>query len=503
MKSSLLTVLTSKVVIFLICAPLLSTGGTLRGDTPYWPMVGYNEAHTNWNSQESSLYPPFPVEIVDSVGGVGVGGLSSSDGILYVGRGGEPNQVSALDIATNDILWTFSIPNSRGSIDNTPAVWDTLVYVGGQQGTHLYCLDARTGIEVWSHPTGSLYSRPATVDEGRVYVATGDSLVCLDGVTGSLLWGRGSSTRPTPAIQGSTLYTSLQSDSIAAHDKITGDLIWGVDSPVAYWGSVVAGDSLLYFVSNRTDVKALRLVNGSEKWSRTFPGEEISELATGAMALANNLLYVSIWSDSAGNGKVYALGGDDGAPIWESSLDAEGAFSPVVANSVVYVSDWWGGTLYALDALTGNRITTFSWLSQQYIVSDGSLIALRFGTPELHILRMEPLGIGDGRETGSPLPRVVSLAQNHPNPFNPATELMYRLADERSQVKLSIYDVRGRLVRTLVDRIETAGEHAVRWDGTNARGESLSSGVYLYRLEVKGPSPSEVTTHTRKMLLAK
>jgi len=75
------------------------------------------------------------------------------------------------------------------------------------------------------------------------------------------------------------------------------------------------------------------------------------------------------------------------------------------------------------------------------------------------------------------------LLGNHPNPFNPATTIEFALpASFRGRVQLSIYDLGGRLVRTLVDGQLAGGRHTVGWRGDDARGRSLASGVYLYRL---------------------
>jgi len=94
------------------------------------------------------------------------------------------------------------------------------------------------------------------------------------------------------------------------------------------------------------------------------------------------------------------------------------------------------------------------------------------------------------------LPRAYSLAQNSPNPFNPSTTISYTLA-EAGQVSLAVYDLRGRLVKTLAEGLVDAGTHHVQWNGTDSRGRVLASGVYFYRL--KAESYSQV----RKMVLLK
>lgn len=92
------------------------------------------------------------------------------------------------------------------------------------------------------------------------------------------------------------------------------------------------------------------------------------------------------------------------------------------------------------------------------------------------------------------VPNTFALLQNYPNPFNPGTTISYDLA-EKSSVKLQIYDVLGRLVRTLVDAQQEAGSYSVTWDGRGEDRSSAGSGVYFYTLD----TGSQVMI--RKMLL--
>ena len=90
----------------------------------------------------------------------------------------------------------------------------------------------------------------------------------------------------------------------------------------------------------------------------------------------------------------------------------------------------------------------------------------------------------------------LALAQNAPNPFNPRTEIRFSLP-ARQQVSLKIYNVDGRLVRTLVHEPRDAGSHTVVWSGTNDRGGRVASGLYFYRLK------TDSGVLTRKMTLLK
>jgi hypothetical protein len=82
-------------------------------------------------------------------------------------------------------------------------------------------------------------------------------------------------------------------------------------------------------------------------------------------------------------------------------------------------------------------------------------------------------------------PPALTLVGNWPNPFNPSTEIVYRLATE-TQVELGVYDLQGRRVRTLEADLRAAGEHRVLWDGLDDAGRSVSAGSYVYRVSGGG-----------------
>jgi photosystem II stability/assembly factor-like uncharacterized protein len=102
---------------------------------------------------------------------------------------------------------------------------------------------------------------------------------------------------------------------------------------------------------------------------------------------------------------------------------------------------------------------------------------------------------------GLPVPSF-GMSQNYPNPFNPMTTIQYMIPQsdmkgEEMPVRLEIYSIRGRLVRTLIDEVKGSGTYKVQWDGRDDRGSSVSSGFYLYRI-VAGEY-----TSTRKMTLVR
>ena len=80
------------------------------------------------------------------------------------------------------------------------------------------------------------------------------------------------------------------------------------------------------------------------------------------------------------------------------------------------------------------------------------------------------------------IPEVFALHQNYPNPFNPTTQIKYDLPED-AMVSITIYDVMGRRVKSLVSTTQSAGYRSIQWDATNNLGEPVSAGMYIYMIQ--------------------
>ena len=119
-------------------------------------------------------------------------------------------------------------------------------------------------------------------------------------------------------------------------------------------------------------------------------------------------------------------------------------------------------------------------LSEGYVASSGSEVRAVAQLNSAHLM-----------------PRQFALHANFPNPFNPSTSIEYALP-EAAEVELAIYDVLGQKVQTLVaHQFQGAGYYRLTWDGSDANGHAVSSGIYFYRLATQN------FTQTRKMILLK
>lgn len=185
---------------------------------------------------------------------------------------------------------------------------------------------------------------------------------------------------------------------------------------------------------------------------------------------------------------------------WETAADVEddpvhyavslAAGDTVLLDTVVSVNSL--EITYAdLNArLEAISVTTFhgEWTVE---ASDSGLSTMANNGPFAINLTSE---VSSGLEPEIPL--EFALQQNYPNPFNPITTLEYAIP-EPVQVNISVFDLRGQVVRTLVNQSLTAGYWSVQWNGTDNYGRSVSSGIYLYRINAGS------FTATKKLMFLK
>ena len=86
-------------------------------------------------------------------------------------------------------------------------------------------------------------------------------------------------------------------------------------------------------------------------------------------------------------------------------------------------------------------------------------------------------------ELTSSVPTDFYVQQNYPNPFNPTTTIIYDLVND-SNLKITVYDLKGNLIKDIYDGFQKAGRNNAVWNATNSIGETVSSGIYLYKIQV-------------------
>ncbi len=135
--------------------------------------------------------------------------------------------------------------------------------------------------------------------------------------------------------------------------------------------------------------------------------------------------------------------------------------------------------------IVGTYDTSDAWGVHAFFPSDNFVVSdINDG---LYVFRFDLLtNVSDEPQTIA----NFQLEQNFPNPFNPSTTIRYQL-EKNVPVKLSVFDVLGRTIKTLVNEAQGAGSYEVNWDATDNNGQAVSSGVYLYKLEAGDFSDSK------------
>ncbi len=127
-------------------------------------------------------------------------------------------------------------------------------------------------------------------------------------------------------------------------------------------------------------------------------------------------------------------------------------------------------------------------------INEGEPVDYEWIDPETPVIDF--LGVLDADNDDPALPGNFELGQNRPNPFNPTTAISFYLPNE-AEMSITVYNMLGQPVRTLVDESKQAGLYEIIWDGTDDRGESVASGIYYYRLV------ADNFTDSKKMMLLK
>jgi hypothetical protein len=277
--------------------------------------------------------------------------------------------------------------------------------------------------------------------------------------------------------------------------------------------------------------------SGTPVWTRTFgqegvdEGNSVMETQDGGYVVAGELYSTQTMSrdiylvrmDATGDSlwtKTY--GGFDRDVGWSVRQVADAGYiiagfteSFGAGDQEVYMirTNFLGNTLWTRTYGGSERDSGKSvWVTEDggYVVG-GDTESYGQGNRDLYMIKTNAdghVGIEPGEPVAPSIPRSFVLGQNFPNPFNPSTTIAFTIPgfvgtgelggiDPGRDANLTIFDLRGRRIITLVDSDLGPGDHRVTWDGKDDAGRSIPSGIYLYRLR------SEGGILTRKMTIAK
>jgi outer membrane protein assembly factor BamB len=457
-----------------IVAIMAGSGISVPMNAQYWPMANGCKERTSWAEMEKDLLPPLLKTVGFSLSG-NASGISYYDQMLLVSVGGEPNRLVAFSAQNGNELWHFEIPNSGGSVNVTPAIHDSLILSGGQGGLGLYALDRHTGMEKWFKGVGTLYSNNPIIDSDRVYVVA-DSLYCLGIGDGATIWSFPLSSGITPALDDLMLYI-CRDDKLMALDKSNGEIAWQIDGRDRYHNTIAIDEYYLY-TCRGDSVLALNKENGSVHWSHGIPDGLFPDLSTGAIAISDSFLCVSIWENADKNGQLYTLNKITGEYRWHFTFDTTGVFTPAIANGYVYAVNWKSESVWGFNLHTGQAV--FFDDSERYlkacIVADGKLFMGALGK----VVTFENYGTGTSSAL-MPDEEPAGMLNLWPNPFTHSTTLEF-LLERPGFLDISVYDLSGKKIKTISYRFFEAGIHTLSWEGTDERSRKVPPGVYVLRL---------------------
>ncbi|MCK4353196.1 PQQ-binding-like beta-propeller repeat protein [candidate division WOR-3 bacterium] len=474
----------SPIIIFLLCF----IASPLSSDEPIpWSTFQFDPQHTGY--YPSPLSPPLELKWTFEASYVlTMSSASVGNGMLYLGDPGDRRLV-ALSVDSGKVIWEQQLTANVW----TTALADTLVFAGTSWGgidlPTFFCLDARTGEIKWDTLFNTVEFSPVPVDtivyvsdlhgyiyainfqgeikwqyklldlcippaiyNGKVYIGGDDStMIALDALTGDSIWAfkakAGIETPPTVAHGIVCFATFGWRDTLYALDAETGELIWKMSKEQIAFSSASPAvyDTFLYIPTDRKfdvdthELYCVSIFTGSVSWVKEFSGRGM--LFSSPLITSNGLVWIGKTDTS--ESRLCVLDAETGEEIYTYyQPGATGYAWPIVYGDMMFVG--FGNTLYALQGTQGVEEET------------------------------------DQR----PETKDIRLFQNKPNPFSQKTVISYELPIA-GKASLQIYDVTGRLVKTIFEGEKQPGVYNFIWRGKDEQGKVVRSGVYFYHLKTR------------------
>jgi len=447
------------------------------------------------------------------------------NGIVYYAQDHGGDSLYALDSATGDLIWKYRV----GTNDDAVTVQAGRLYAASDS---IFCLDAVTGEKIWVSADADWLGGTPVVTDGRVFCGTGPTygsgqlnisyISCLDSSDGANLW--------TAQLDSCALYSCMtvwnqfvfvptwrddDVTSLYALDRETGDVLWeNDDSFTGYWdSSPVLVDSVLYINGCDGYSRAIDAMFGNAVWSTYFhPATATSAYHDGRLYFASE--YYNLY---------HCVDAIAGIHVWGTSGRQHG--SSAIADGMVFYGEINGGDpggIRVLDCETGAEVWSYyaagtEWIAGSPSITDGVVYmpmhdnnlyafgtGLKYtykedyfyaevGSNELIVTSWDD-GVAVAADTISftvtgtgfnlDPSRVFKLAVS-PNPFTSVSSITFEIPEDGA-VSIEIFDITGRMMRSLVDSQLYAGSHSLQWDGRSQSGEEVATGLYFCRIKSGG-----------------
>ncbi|HUU29016.1 MAG TPA: PQQ-binding-like beta-propeller repeat protein [archaeon] len=429
-------------------------------------------------------------------------------------------------------------------IHSAPAIGtDGTVYIGSTDGV-FYALNPEDGSLKWQYETGDQieHSSPAIDADGTIYVGSQDGVLYAFNPDGTVKWSYETSLQigspPVIAEDGSIYFAALW--EYYALDN-NGDLKWKIDIIedqyylVGETGTFTIGsDGTLYCGTGNMDGGNKFFAISQEGvllWEepvggRIYSSPALSDDGIAYVASTSGSLYAfdtgtnaglanSPWPKFAHDARNTGCAHEvenireivENIKEYIEEMDPAKFDNPAHQNALINQLEALAAEIEdlnptaALARLNNIRNRVEKWVEDE---EDKAAILEMIDRLIAYFESQDASGKGNGKgKKGASLSAAkliskMQLLQNNPNPFNPSTTISYSVPEGASErITLKVYNLRGRLVRTLVQDVREAGNYTVFWDGTDETGRRVSSGVYFYRIQ------AGEFVQTRKMVLVK
>jgi hypothetical protein len=454
-----------------------------------WPMHQYNAQHTGYNDYSTISLPlGLRWSLHDTIVEVSPVTVVGDRALITYAHEGQ-FRLACLDIENGSVLWMWYL--GGGNDIWQPSYGNGNVYVQRMYHSNSFiaAFDLISGDSLWLTKFSAQWDSylAPTVHEGRVLYGAGTygGVWCNDAYTGQILWkllGTDSEWF-TPAAYKDTVYVftedyfwvgnlhslstfwNIRMDTIRTkiydRNEATGVIQMGV-APVIDTVNKIAYCMDAFW----HDLYAIDLDQRSFLWIDSLVPHGYGK----SPAMCGDYLYVTHW------GYLQTYNRFTGEKLWTFAGDDSLRYAPVIANGYLFVGSL--RNTYALDLNTHQVVWTYpvgGWLT----VSDKYLFVSDSLWHNLYAFGDFTTDVED--ESEIPLPKDFVLNQNYPNPFNPSTSIDFSILS-RCNVEIIVYNTIGQTVKTLTEKIYSAGSHSVTWDGTDNSGNEVPSGVYFYKM---------------------
>ena len=458
-------------------------------------------------------------------------GISDTTYHSFIGWGTNDQAWAFFDDTVNVPVWEYGL----GDVDELPHdITSDGTRLAGGTGNTIYGFGPSSSIPDWVYPirvpTDEVYDLLLSDDGETIYYVSGDAFDHMDITSVSLTTFNENWSHALPEngyVWGSALSGNGEGLVIVQYSWVTvyssaGDVLFQIERTTGSQTTPAVSDDGSIFVigdlHGYVDVYERRAGGTYEvKWQYLFPWGVYYDWAT-ALAISGDggtIAAGSYQTDGGGqnSGELAVFDVGSNVPIWVFSSEDDLIASVDMSEdgSVIAAVGWGpledGGDdfwLFSKDSST--PFLTYDCTGSPFdldMSSDGARCIV--GGKAVHARTMghggrlycfdssDPTGVDDPEID---VPSVCALLPNHPNPLNPLTTFTYVLTAP-GRVRLAIYDVEGRLVATVVDGFGQRGRGSAVWNGTDGRGEAVSSGVYFARLEAGGGADTKKITLIR------